>query len=77
MVVESKYISFGSPWNKTWTAEASSLGLPVGEWPHRLVVIRDGNTFVFESETYNRDFEGELTSVIYYGDGIELKVYND
>lgn len=60
-----------------FVAEASTIGLPPGTFPHRLDVdIGNGRPFY---RSYSVDRDGDLTGVVYRQEFgcVELHVFND
>lgn len=60
------------------SAEASTVGLPPGEWPD-FISFDDGEREVFEFKEDINDGDGELLAVIYCSleDKTNIKIYND
>ena len=65
---------------KTLVTEASTIGLPPGEWPDFIAVVDDANTgFLFGPEKKNETYGEDLTGVRYFSrvGSVELLVVND
>jgi hypothetical protein len=60
------------------SAEASDLGLPVGQWPQQLALTGRTKTVTFQQVAVEMDRrENELLSVTYAAPGYTLRVFND
>jgi hypothetical protein len=80
MLVNTSLFRFDRKHN-TLIQEASSVGLPAGNWPPQLQVVsqRTGKTLEYHRTAYVKAKDGELIGVRYTAPGVGLAIflYND